>query len=1259
MTQFNKIPAANVSARDPYLTQFALMAACCSGGIFNTVLDTLMNLIKRGIHPLQILMCLSNLAQLVADDAVKRDVLLISLMRCFVERGVAIVSEEKSKSIETGFMDLDMLLKATCICFESFSEHANTKKSQYVEIFQEFWMLLIVLGYQAELRWRPEWAEYIPVIARSSPVLIKERDRLQSPGSTFSQVVLTQSINQSLREHLASFLPNSAALIRNITFAQCLWLIAIYYAELNKLKAGIFDHLGAYLQSDVIELLGIDALVEDLVSTVIQRWKTDEQTDGPKTIRLARILMDLLCHLQPRTHQSALKLLWKHFLMDLPIYTDREIWDVVAHKLSTMFYVCRTELGALQLENVPEGLTRDPLNAATAFQDLITLCREIYRKAAKETPNYYFKFAHSKICSDRRGVMEQGDRDVALLELLRIVFPPKSLHTDLEADAEALLDLEALLYRNAEDFVHHEVGSTPMVAHMPDELLAMLTDLERPEGVQRGIRGWLQYIEREPRVTPRLLTALSIALPSNIAQIRGAQSAEPPLRAKLTATPSVPVDRQCEAQKTVSVAILLDFLSEQLCYDSINVTGILPIYLSLAFRLLRVVSGVSRFVALRTFLFAFEVLSKSEAGSGRSGGEAAELEEMVREAVYHHMIEYLCTLPDFIVSPRACSTEELRIMHSLMSWLLRESKGGRQAPGRERRTMIAAALLMLVRHHHEETLVWLSEEEDKRERDRIPLDVLRKKTQLTLLAEISLGLAMRLVEIRRLTNVSSTAETWQRRGLELTASSSLTSFTLRERLGVGADALVMAAPLLLSSAIHVFAQANQYPPTILNLAMRSLEEAPAEVLFFYIPQLVQTLRQDSFGFIERSILHIARQSPLFAHQIIWNMRANAFLDEAAIRPDPLKPQLDSLTMHILHQFSPEAAAFYQREFAFFERVTNISAALRPFIKKEKWEKKGKIDEELSKIVVDPGVYLPSNPECVVIDIDYDSGRPLQSQAKAPFLATFRVRPAAGDGLPSWQSAIFKVGDDCRQDVLALQLISLVKQIAAYHQLPVYLFPYRVVATAPGCGVIEVIPKSISRDMLGREKINSLYDYFVFRFGGAASRAFHDARLNFVRSMAAYSVVCYLFAVKDRHNGNIMIDDAGHVIHIDFGFILDITPRLGVENAPFKLTSEMLQMMGGREESPYFCWFRDLAVQLFLLCRCYAGAFVDLVRAMEHSGLPSFRGERTIRNLRNRFRLDLDAREARLFFYDLVYKSSQNVRTVLYDRFQLTKNGIPY
>jgi phosphatidylinositol 4-kinase len=214
--------------------------------------------------------------------------------------------------------------------------------------------------------------------------------------------------------------------------------------------------------------------------------------------------------------------------------------------------------------------------------------------------------------------------------------------------------------------------------------------------------------------------------------------------------------------------------------------------------------------------------------------------------------------------------------------------------------------------------------------------------------------------------------------------------------------------------------------------------------------------------------------------------------------------LDKVMESLIGSFSDEGRDFYQREFKFFDEVTDISGKLRPFIPRPKEEKKQKIEEELRKIQVDVGVYLPSNPDGIVVGIDRKSGKPLQSHAKAPYMATFRIRKskqednlaeAEQDGEISsqkeatyevWQSAIFKVGDDCRQDVLALQMIAAFRGIFNNVGLDVWLFPYRVTATAPGCGVIDVLPNSISRDMVGREAVNGLYEYFVSKHGSEDS-----------------------------------------------------------------------------------------------------------------------------------------------------------------------------
>merc|ERR1719271_1037614 len=87
----------------------------------------------------------------------------------------------------------------------------------------------------------------------------------------------------------------------------------------------------------------------------------------------------------------------------------------------------------------------------------------------------------------------------------------------------------------------------------------------------------------------------------------------------------------------------------------------------------------------------------------------------------------------------------------------------------------------------------------------------------------------------------------------------------------------------------------------------------------------------------------------------------------------------------------------------------------------------------------------------------------------------------------------------------------------------------------------------------------------------------------------------------------MMDSNGHVIHIDFGFMLSNSPggNFGFEASPFKLTQEFLDVMDG-ECSEQYEYFRTLVIKGFLEARKKREQVMLLVRMLiTGSKLPCF------------------------------------------------------
>eukprot|EP00184_Porphyridium_aerugineum_P006312 CAMPEP_0184706356 /NCGR_PEP_ID=MMETSP0313-20130426/36715_1 /TAXON_ID=2792 /ORGANISM="Porphyridium aerugineum, Strain SAG 1380-2" /LENGTH=942 /DNA_ID=CAMNT_0027167909 /DNA_START=346 /DNA_END=3174 /DNA_ORIENTATION=- len=258
--------------------------------------------------------------------------------------------------------------------------------------------------------------------------------------------------------------------------------------------------------------------------------------------------------------------------------------------------------------------------------------------------------------------------------------------------------------------------------------------------------------------------------------------------------------------------------------------------------------------------------------------------------------------------------------------------------------------------------------------------------------------------------------------------------------------------------------------------------------------------------------------------------------------------------------------------------------------------------------------------------------------------------------------IVKAGDDLRQEQLAIQLIRQFDWIFKTESVDLFLRPFSIICVNADAGLVELVPNAVSLHGLKKKAPHfiSLRNHFERTYGPPTSKSFQIALKNFVSSMAAYSLVSYFLQIKDRHNGNLMLDAEGHIVHIDFGFMLSNSPgAIKFETAPFKLTDELMEVMGG-EKSEAYLYFKELVVLGFLASKKHSEKIITLVEILleSNSVMPCMQGgPLVLEQLRARFLPALPESECIRNVLALIDESCNNWRSKQYDRFQWYTNGI--
>lgn len=165
----------------------------------------------------------------------------------------------------------------------------------------------------------------------------------------------------------------------------------------------------------------------------------------------------------------------------------------------------------------------------------------------------------------------------------------------------------------------------------------------------------------------------------------------------------------------------------------------------------------------------------------------------------------------------------------------------------------------------------------------------------------------------------------------------------------------------------------------------------------------------------------------------------------------------------------------------------------------------------------------------VADINPELGTPLIGQtgifksSLLPLHLTF----SCADG--SQYQAIFKSGDDLRQDQLVIQLITLMDDLLRKENLDLKLMPYKVLATGVDHGMVQFVQSQSLANVLNENNGSLLMFWRKYHLDERSVDTFGvrpDVMDAYVKSCAGYCVIMYLLGVGDRHLDNLLLSPNG-------------------------------------------------------------------------------------------------------------------------------------
>ncbi|XP_015590775.1 phosphatidylinositol 3-kinase catalytic subunit type 3 isoform X3 [Cephus cinctus] len=402
----------------------------------------------------------------------------------------------------------------------------------------------------------------------------------------------------------------------------------------------------------------------------------------------------------------------------------------------------------------------------------------------------------------------------------------------------------------------------------------------------------------------------------------------------------------------------------------------------------------------------------------------------------------------------------------------------------------------------------------------------------------------------------------------------------------------------------------------------------------------------------------ACQNSMLANYFYWYL-----LIECEDQADPAitakqDTRVREMYITVMNMFSTKLAqgnAIWQKRRAFLSRQKIFIDQLVSLVKavaRESGNRKRKTDR-LRALLADPDptfkinfsnfepIPFPLDPEICIKGIIPEKASLFKS-ALMPSKLTFLTAENTE------YIAIFKHGDDLRQDQLILQTIALMDKLLRRENLDLKLTPYRVLATSTRHGFLQFIESITVAEVLASE--GSILNFFRKHHPSetAPYGVAPEVMDTYVRSCAGYCIITYVLGVGDRHLDNLLLTTSGKLFHIDFGYILGRDPK--PLPPPMKLSKEMVEAMGG-VGSEHYHEFRKQCYTAFLHLRRHANLMLNLFSLMVDASVPdiALEPDKAVKKVQDKLRLDLSDEEAVHYVQNLLDLSVTAVMAALVEQ----------